>query len=76
MAQQPPLRAGDADGERVIALLRQAVGRRAADLVEELADRVEEAQEARTYDELRAIVADLMPGGRLPPRRRRRSHGG
>lgn len=65
MARQPPLRAGDADREQVIALLRQAsVDGRLT--VEELADRAEEAQEARTYDELRAIVADLVPGGRLP----------
>jgi hypothetical protein len=49
----------------VIALLRQAsVDGRLT--VEELADRAELAQEARTYDELRAIAADLLPGGRLP----------
>ncbi|HST42696.1 MAG TPA: DUF1707 domain-containing protein, partial [Conexibacter sp.] len=62
---QPPLRASDADREQVIALLRQAsVDGRLT--VEELADRAELAQEARTYDELRAIAADLLPGGRLP----------
>lgn len=63
--QQPPLRASDADREQVIALLRQAsVDGRLT--VEELADRAELASEARTYEELRAIAADLLPGGRLP----------
>ncbi|MDO8212945.1 DUF1707 domain-containing protein [Conexibacter sp. CPCC 206217] len=63
--QQPPLRASDDDREQVIALLRQAsVDGRLT--VEELADRAELAQAARTYDELRAIAADLLPGGRLP----------
>lgn len=49
----------------MIALLRQAsVDGRLT--VEELADRAELAQDSRTYDELRAIAADLLPGGRLP----------
>lgn len=62
---QPPLRATDADREHVIGLLRQAsVDGRLT--VEELADRAELAQDARTYDELTAITADLLPGGALP----------
>lgn len=62
---QPPLRASDDDREQVISLLRQAsVDGRLT--VEELADRAELAQDARTYDELALITADLLPGGALP----------
>lgn len=63
---QPPLRASDADREHVLALLRQAsVDGRLT--VEELAERAEQAQDARTYEELVAITGDLVPGGVLPP---------
>lgn len=49
----------------MIGLLRQAsVDGRLT--VEELADRAELAEDARTYDELAAITADLLPGGALP----------
>ena len=50
----------------MLALLRQAsVDGRLT--VEELAERAERAQRARTYDELLAITADLVPGGAMPP---------
>jgi Domain of unknown function (DUF1707)/Cell wall-active antibiotics response 4TMS YvqF len=62
---QPQLRASDADRERVIALLREAsVDGRLT--VEELADRAEQAEDARTIAQLRAIVEDLLPGGAMP----------
>jgi hypothetical protein len=62
--ERPSLRATDADRERVIALLRQASidGRLT---VEELAERAERAEQARTHDELAAITADLVPAGAL-----------
>lgn len=49
----------------MIALLRQAAvdGRLS---VEELADRAELVEDARTYDELTAITADLLPSGAIP----------
>lgn len=49
----------------MIALLREAsVDGRLT--VEELADRAEQAEDARTHAQLREIVADLLPGGVLP----------
>jgi hypothetical protein len=63
--QQPPLRASDADREGVIELLRRAsVDGRLT--FEELADRAERAQDARTHDQLAAITADLLPAGARP----------
>ena len=64
--EQPPLRASDADRERVVALLREAsVDGRLT--VEELADRAEQAEDARTHAQLHAIVADLLPPGATVP---------
>lgn len=64
--EQPPLRASDADRERVVALLREAsVDGRLT--VEELADRAEQAEDARTHAQLQAIVADLLPPGATIP---------
>ena len=60
--EQPDFRASDADRDRVIALLREAsVDGRLT--VEELADRAEQAEDARTHAQLQAIVADLLPAG-------------
>lgn len=62
---QQPLRAGDADREHVLAVLRQAsVDGRLT--VEELAERAERVEDARTYQELIAITGDLVPGGAMP----------
>lgn len=50
----------------MLALLRQAsVDGRLT--VEELAERAELAQDARTHEELAAVARDLVPGGVLPP---------
>ena len=67
-AEDPTLRAGDADRDRVIEALRAhaAAGRLGFD---ELASRVEAASAARTFGELRAVVADL-PRIRLASDRR------
>jgi len=64
--EQPPLRASDADREHVLGLLQQAsVDGRLT--VEELADRAERAEDARTHAQLQAIVADLLPAGAAIP---------
>ncbi|MBB4662054.1 DUF1707 domain-containing protein [Conexibacter arvalis] len=64
--EQPPLRASDADRDRVIALLREAsVDGRLT--VEELAERAEQAEDARTVAQLQSIVADLLPAGASIP---------
>ena len=51
-------RAGDADREAVAERLRMAAGEGRLDL-EELDDRLERAYAARTYGQLRVLVADL-----------------
>ena len=67
----PPLRASDADRERVAARLREhySDGRLSDD---DLSDRVEAAYRASTTSELEKLTADL-PAPPRPPRPRRRS---
>jgi Domain of unknown function (DUF1707) len=67
----PPLRASDRDREAVVGLLAQAsVDGRLT--VEELAERAGLANGARTYDELKAITADLGSAAHVAPG----AHGG
>src|SRR4051794_4768558 len=67
----PPLRASDADRERVAARLREHYGDgRLSD--DDLSQRVEAAYRAGTTSELAVLTADL-PGPPKPPRPRRRS---
>lgn len=75
--QHPELRVSDADREATVVRLREAGGEGRLTL-EELADRVERADAARTWADLDALTADLpaaSPGARLapePPSRERR----
>lgn len=64
MASRSDMRAGDADRERVVEILRDAHGdgRLSQD---ELLQRVEEAYSARTYQDLDQIIGDL-PLARRP----------
>ena len=66
MSARPPMRASDADRERVAERLRSAAGEGRL-LTDELEERLETLFSSRTYQELDAVVADL------PGRRRRRS---
>jgi class 3 adenylate cyclase len=67
----PPLRASDADRERVATTLREHYGDgRLND--DDLSERVEAAYRASTTSELAKLTADL-PGPPRPPRPRRRS---
>src|SRR3954466_3736587 len=67
----PPLRASDADRERVATLLREHYGDgRLSD--DDLSERVEAAYRAGTTAELEKLTEDL-PAPPGPPRRRRRS---
>jgi hypothetical protein len=61
------LRASDADRERVIALLADAVGDGRLTL-DEHAERVERAQQARTLGELAALTTDLATASAQPIR--------
>ena len=74
--QHPELRVSDADREAVVVRLREAGGEGRLTL-EELADRVERADAARTRGDLDALTADLPAAtahARLPeePRKERR----
>jgi Domain of unknown function (DUF1707)/Cell wall-active antibiotics response 4TMS YvqF len=64
------LRASDADREATLALLREAGGEGRLTF-EELAERVERADGARTAGELEALTADLPPARRSPGKQRR-----
>jgi hypothetical protein len=64
----PEHRAGDADRERVAALLREAHAEGRLD-VDELSQRLDAAFRARTFGELAALHADLPPSA--PPTRPR-----
>jgi hypothetical protein len=67
--QHPELRVSDADREATVVRLREAGGEGRLTL-EELADRVERADAARTWADLDALTADLpaaAPGARLAP---------
>jgi hypothetical protein len=76
MTDHPELRVSDADREATVVRLREAGGEGRLTL-EELAERVERADGARTRADLDALTADLpaaSPGPALPaePRRERR----
>jgi len=60
-------RAGDADREAVAERLRVAAGEGRIDFAE-LDDRLDQAYRAKTYDQLRALVADLpvQPAAMVP----------
>lgn len=62
MSDLPQLRVSDADREATVVRLQQAAGEGRL-TVEELAERVERADAARTAGELEALTADL-PGSR------------
>jgi uncharacterized protein (DUF2267 family) len=64
VSERPELRVSDADREATVALLREAGGEGRLTF-EELADRVERADAARTAAELEALTADLTR--RRPP---------
>jgi hypothetical protein len=67
--EHPELRVSDADREATVVRLREAGGEGRLTL-EELADRVERADAARTWGDLEAVTADLpaaSPGASLPP---------
>ena len=68
MSQSPELRVSDADREATLVRLREAGGEGRLTL-EELADRVERADGARTRGELDALTADLpdAPSARAYP---------
>jgi hypothetical protein len=56
----PEHRAGDADRDRVAALLREAHAEGRLD-VDELTERLDATYRARTFGELEAVTADLPP---------------
>ena len=58
MSQGPEMRAGDEDRDKTVTLVREAYaeGRLSA---EEFQQRMEQAQESKTYGELAALVSDL-----------------
>ena len=73
--QHPELRVSDADREATVVRLREAGGEGRLTL-EELADRVEQADAARTWGELEALTADLPAStGSAAERARRRAQG-
>jgi hypothetical protein len=69
-----PIRAGDADRERVVEALRTHAGEGRLD-AEELERRIERAYGATHLSELDAVLADL-PRTRRPARPRPRARGG
>jgi Domain of unknown function (DUF1707)/Cell wall-active antibiotics response 4TMS YvqF len=64
--QRPELRVSDADREATVVRLREAGGEGRLTL-EELADRVERADAARTWSDLDALTADLPPSTAAGP---------
>jgi hypothetical protein len=66
MAQQPDIRASDAERERVATLLRDHASEGRLD-VDELDERLQQAYAARTRSDLELLTADLPPA---PPARR------
>jgi len=56
----PPMRASDADRERIVALLHQACAEGRL-TVEEFGERSASAYAARTHDELAVLTRDLVP---------------
>lgn len=70
MSETPILRASDADRERTVALLRENVAQGRLTL-EEFAERMSGAYEARTDGELAALTGDLPATDVAPDSRRR-----
>jgi Domain of unknown function (DUF1707)/Cell wall-active antibiotics response 4TMS YvqF len=66
MGDSPELRVSDADREATVAILREAGGEGRLTF-EELAERVERADAARTASELEALTADLAASRPRPP---------
>ena len=67
MANDPDIRASDAERERVATLVRDHAAEGRLDM-EELDDRLKRAYAARTRGELRALTADLpAPRAHRPP---------
>ncbi|MER5223972.1 DUF1707 SHOCT-like domain-containing protein [Streptomyces flaveus] len=62
----PELRASDADRERVVEVLREAVAEGRLDM-EEFEERLDATYKARTYGELAPITRDLPAAGVTPP---------
>lgn len=62
----PELRASDADRDRVVERLRDAVAEGRLDM-EEFEERLEAAYKSRTYAELEPLTRDLPPAGHTPP---------
>ncbi|MFF1544692.1 DUF1707 domain-containing protein [Streptomyces sp. NPDC058291] len=62
----PDLRACDADRERVVEVLRDALAEGRLDMAE-FEERLEETYQARTYGELAPITRDLPAAGVTPP---------
>jgi hypothetical protein len=71
VSDRPELRVSDGDRERAVARLREAGGEGRLTL-EELAERVERADVARTRGELEAVTADLPHALRTPAQQRPR----
>ena len=65
MANDPDLRAGDEDRDRTITLIREAYAEGRLD-GDEFQERMGQAQQARTFGELDALVRDL-PTRSIPP---------
>ncbi|WP_330330646.1 DUF1707 domain-containing protein [Streptomyces sp. NBC_00536] len=61
----PELRASDADRERVVERLRDAVAEGRLDM-DEFEERLEAAYRSRTYAELEPLTADLPAAGQVP----------
>ena len=70
MSDRPELRVSDADRETAVARLRVAGGEGRLTL-EELAERVERADAARTHGDLEELMADLPVATTAPPVERR-----
>jgi hypothetical protein len=62
-SERPPMRASDADRERVAQVLHQAVGDGRITM-QELEERLDTVYSAKTFAELEPIVADLPVAGR------------
>jgi DUF1707 SHOCT-like domain len=65
MANDPDLRAGDEDRDRTITLIREAYAEGRLD-GDEFQERMGQAQQARTFGELDALVRDLPMRGMAP----------
>ncbi|MFY9208020.1 MAG: DUF1707 domain-containing protein, partial [Candidatus Nanopelagicales bacterium] len=66
--EDPQLRAGDADRDDVIIVLREAFAEGRLDQAE-FEDRLGRAQIAKTYADLTALTVDLPPNNEAVPER-------